>query len=155
MHNIIPRRRNCSIFINRKLKLHGNSTESHKSSVISTLFDILLLLFFSNEPDIKSNQIKNQYNIIDSKENNIEVARKNSKQEGKQSQNSLHNGNRKKSKCRMTSVSIESLIESEDVSYIDDDIGKEIVKPIKENQGHQTENEEKSLKVSLSNALKD
>ena len=117
-------------------------------------FDILLLLFFSNEPDIKSNQIKNQYDIIESKENIIEVARKNSIQEGKQCQNSLHNGNRKKSKCRMTSVSIESLIESEDVSYIDDDIGKEIVKPIKENQGHQIENEDESFTVRLSNVLK-
>ena len=83
----------------------------------------------------------------------IEVARKNSIQEGKQNQNSLQNENRKKSKCRMTSVSIESLIESEDVSYIDEDIGKEIVKPIKENEGHQTENEDESLKVTLSNIL--
>ena len=54
----------------------------------------------------------------------------------------------------MASVSIESLIESEDVSYIDEDIGKEIVKSIKENEDHQTENEDESFKVPLSNVLK-
>ena len=54
----------------------------------------------------------------------------------------------------MASVSIESLIESEDVSYIDEEIGKEIVKPIIENEGHQTENKDERFKVPLRNALK-
>ena len=54
----------------------------------------------------------------------------------------------------MASVSIESLIESEDVSYIDEDIGKEIVKPIKESEGHPIENEDESFTVPLSNVLK-
>ena len=89
-----------------------------------------------------------------SKESRKDEARKNSIQEVKQSQDSLHNGNRKKSKYKMASVSIESLIESEDVSYIDEDIGKEIVKPIKENEGHQTANEDERFKVPLSNVLK-
>ena len=97
-------------------------------------------LSLSNIPDIKSHDVKSRPSIEEPKLERVETERNPlSWKEENKLQNCFHNENAEK--CKITAVSIESLIESQDVSYIDDENDCEAVKHINKERNKPTQKE--------------
>ena len=108
-----------------------------------------LFTSLSNTPDIKSHDIINGACVEESKQTNKKADSKIPIQEGNHTQVLSDYRIRKTSKPKIVSVSIESLIESENVSYIDEEIDKESIKRVDIDEEFQIKMEKTDLQVSI------
>ena len=108
-----------------------------------------LFTSLSNTSDVKSHDIINGDCVEESKQTNKKADSKIPIQEGNHTQVLSDYRILKTSKPKIVSVSIESLIESENVSYIDEEIDKEPIKRVNIDGDYQIKMEKIDFQVSI------
>ena len=120
--------------------------QQYKSSKLCKRF---FLTSLSNAPDIKSHDTINRASVEEPSQMKKKADSKIPIQEGNHNQVLSDYRILKTSKPKIVSVSIESLIESENVSYIDEEIDKESIKRVDIDEDFQIKMEKTDSQVGI------